>query len=210
MRKRPLKKVLDVPSDGVLPALVVLACAFFLGALVGCGLAASVAGGGDDVLATYIRNYLAAAQAGLAQRPELLPLTWEILRWPLFVLLLGFSALGLLGIPILFGVRGFLLSFAAASFVKMFGAAGACLSFLLFGLSGLLTVPVLFVLGVQSLSVSFLWTGSVLKKGKNLPSYGRAYVSRCGVCAGVLAVSILLEHIAVPVLLGMAAQWLFS
>ena len=41
----------------------------------------------------------------------------------LLALLLGFTALGLLGLPLLFAVRGFLLAFSIASFVRLFGGA---------------------------------------------------------------------------------------
>lgn len=202
MGKRQFTRFLDVQSDGILPALALLAVSFLLGGLLGCGFSASVSGGGNDTLAAYIKNYMAAVQAGLTQLPELLPLVWEVVRWPLFVLLLGFTALGIVGIPLLFAVRGFLFSFAVASFIRMFGAVGGALAFLLFGFTGLLALPVLFVLGVQSLTVSFAMFGRPFVKGKPSPLFDRAYIFRCGVCAAVLALCVLLEYIAVPALLG--------
>lgn len=206
MRKRHFTRILDVPSGGRLSALAVLAAAFLLGGLVGCGLAASVSGGGNDTLAAYIQNYIAAAQAGITQPPELLPLVWEVARWPLLTLLLGFTALGIVGVPVLFAVRGFLFSFAVASFIRMFGTAGGGLAFLIFGFSGLLAVPVLFVLGVQSLTASFALAGRTISKGKRLPLYDRIYFFRCAICIGVLTLCVLLEYIAVPALLSTMAD----
>ena len=89
-------------------------------------LAAQVGGGGHDSLAAYIEGYLAAAKSGsVVLSPGLLSVLWESVRWPLFAFLMGFTALGVLGIPTLFAVRGFLLSFAAAggiiAFTPMFG-----------------------------------------------------------------------------------------
>jgi hypothetical protein len=209
MRKRHFARILDVPSSGMIPALIVLTAAFLLGGLVGCGLAASVTGGGNDTLAAYIKNYIAAAQAGITQPPELLPLVWEVARWPLLTLLLGFTALGVVGIPVLFAVRGFLFSFAVASFIRMFGAAGGALAFLVFGFTGLLAVPVLFVLGVQGLMASFTLTDQALIKGKRSPLYGRVYFFRCAICTGVLALCVLLEYIAIPALMStMAGQFI--
>jgi hypothetical protein len=206
MERRHFARILDVPSGGLLSALTVLSAAFALGALVGCGLAASVGGNGSDVLAAYIQGYLAQAGAGAASPPELLTLVWQVIRWPLLTLLLSFTALGIAGIPILFAVRGFLFSFAVASFIRMFGAAGAWLAFLIFGISGLLAVPVLFTLGVQGLTASSALAGKTLSRGKRPSPYGRAYFFRCAVCVGVLTLCVLLEYIAVPALLGAMAN----
>ena len=46
--------------------------------------------------------------------PPLLISVWETIRWPLLVFGLGFTTLGLLGIPLVFSVRGFLLAFSIA------------------------------------------------------------------------------------------------
>jgi len=205
MGKRHFARILDVPSSGILPALAVLAVAFLLGGLVGCGLAASVTGGGDDTLAAYIQNYISAAGTGITQPPELLAVVWEVARWPLLTLLLGFTALGVVGIPVLFAVRGFLFSFAVASFIRMFGAVGGGLAFLIFGITGLLAIPVLFVLGVQGLMAAFALVGRTLNQGKRTPVFSRAYFFRCGICIGVLALCVLLDYIAVPALLSAMA-----
>lgn len=206
MRKRQFARFLDVPWNGMLPALLILAAAFLLGGLIGCGLAASVSGGGGDALSAYIKNYMTAAQAGITQPPELPALVWEAMRWPLLTLLLGFTAVGIVGIPVLFAVRGFLLSFAVASFIRMFGTAGAALAFLVFGVTGILAVPVLFILGVQGLTAAFALTDRVLNKGKRIPLFGRAYFFRCGICFCILFLCILLEYLAVPALLGTVAE----
>ncbi len=206
MGKRRSTRMMDVPSSGFVPSLTVLAAAFLIGGLAGCAMAASVSGGGNDALAGYIQNYIAAARAGLAQPPELLPLVWEAARWPLLTLLLGFTALGVVGIPVLFATRGFLLCFAITSFFKMFGAAGGALAFLIFGISGLLAIPVLFVMGVQGLTASLSLADRFLNKVKRPLPYDRLYFFRCAVCMGVISLCVLLEMIAVPPLLGALAE----
>ena len=203
--RRTVAGIWDVPLEGVTPALAVTAVCFFLGGVAGCVLAANVGGGGNDSLTAYVQGFLDAARAGETSSPALLPLLWEVLRWPLFTVVLGFTALGLIGIPILFSVRGFLLSFAISSFVRSFSGAGARLAFLVFGVSGLAAVPALFVLGVQGLVAARSLAGRVLGEGRRSSPFGRAYFLRCGVCAGAFCVCILLEYLAVPALVaGMA------
>ena len=137
-------------ADGSVLILAAVSASFFLGGLAGCLLAGCVDGGGQESLAAYVEGFLRAAQAGEAAPPALAALVWETLRWPLLALLLGFTALGLLALPLLFAVRGFLLAFSIASFVRLFGGTGCLLALLVFGVGGAFSVPVLFVLGVQS------------------------------------------------------------
>lgn len=205
MRKR-IVHIWDVPAGGLLPALIVTAAAFALGGLSGCLLAALVDGGGNDSLTIYIQSFLKAAESGGTEVPALLPVLWETLRWPVLAILLGFTALGVLGIPVLFAARGFFLSFAVASFVRMFGGAGAILAFFAFGITGMIAVPSLFVLGVQGIVSSKDLAGRMLGDGKRPPPFDRAYFIRCGLCALALGLCVLLECFAVPALLRSAAS----
>ena len=96
--RRTVAGIWDVPADGAAPALIVLAASFFLGAAAGCILASRVDGDALEGLGSYISAFLAASGAGEVTAPALLPLLWETLRWPLITAVLGFTALGLLGI----------------------------------------------------------------------------------------------------------------
>lgn len=200
MRKR-IVRIWDMPSGGVLTALGVVAAAFSLGALAGMLLASQVGGGGHESLTQYLENYLSAAQTGTAAAPGLLSVLWETARWPLFTFLMGFTALGAAGIPVLFAVRGFLLSFAVSSFVRMFGGVGAILAFFAFGLTGMVAVPVLFVLGVQGFAAARELAGRALGGGRGPLPFGQSYLIRSGLCAAALGLCVLMECWAVPALL---------
>ena len=199
----------DRLTEEALPALIVSSAAFLLGGLVGCLLAACVDGMGNDALKAYLEEFLATAGAGMAGPPAILPTVWQVLRWPLAAVALGFTALGILGVPVLFVARGFLLSFSIAAFVRMFGDTGCLLAFLLFGVPGSVAVPVFFVLGVQSqLSARHLALRGQ-GDGRRGGFYGRACFVRYGLCACALCVCILLEYLAVPALVaGLSASLL--
>lgn len=199
----------DRLTEGVWPALVVSGAAFLLGGLVGCLLAAYVDGMGSDALKAYLEGFLNAAGEGAVGPPALLPTVWQVLRWPLMAAALGFTALGVLGIPILFAARGFLLSFSIAAFVRMFGDAGRLLAFLVFGVPGCVAVPVFFVLGVQGQLSARRLALRGQGEGKRSGFCGRAYLVRCGLCACALGVCVLLEYLAVPALVaGLSASLL--
>ena len=185
-----------ISGDGLIPVLAVTAACFLLGGLVGCLLASHIGGGGQESLAAYVEGFLRAAQAGEITAPALASLVWDTVRWPLLALLLGFTALGLLGLPLLFAVRGFLLAFSIASFVRLFGGAGCLLALLVFGVQGLLAARVL--------------AGRVWGDGKTPPPYGKLYFFRCGACAVALCVSLLLDCFVVPGLVSSLAGTFLS
>ena len=199
-----------ISGDGLIPVLAVTAACFLLGGLVGYLLASHIGGGGQESLAAYVEGFLRAAQAGEITAPALASLVWDTVRWPLLALLLGFTALGLLGLPLLFAVRGFLLAFSIASFVRLFGGVGCLLALLVFGVSGALSVPVLFVLGVQGLLAARVLAGRVWGDGKTPPPYGKLYFFRCGACAVALCVSLLLDCFVVPGLVSSLAGTFLS
>lgn len=197
-------------ADGSVLILAAVSACFFLGGLTGCLLAGCVDGGGQESLAAYVEGFLRAAQAGETAPPALAALVWETLRWPLLALLLGFTALGLLALPLLFAVRGFLLAFSIASFVRLFGGTGCLLALLVFGVGGAFSVPALFVLGVQSFMTARTLAGRVWGESKAAPLYGRAYWLRCGGCAAALCVCMLLDGFAVPALVSGLAGTLLA
>lgn len=209
MGKRVVK-IWDLPSSGSTAALLILSAAFFLGGLAGCLLADRVGGSGSDALSDYLEGYLSVAYSSGAVRPEVLPLLWEIIRWPLLAVALSLTPLGLLGIPILFLARGFLLSFAIASFFRVLGTLGLALAFVVFGITGLICIPVLFVLGVQSFLSAGAMIGRLIGESRRSPLFDRMDLLRCGVCTAALCVCGFIEYCVVPVLLESLAGVLLS
>ena len=101
--RRTIVAAWNVPADGIAPALVILSVCLGAGGLTGCLLAARVGGAGETSLHAYLEAFLAAAQGGAVDIPALWGQVWDTLRWPLAALLLGFTALGVLGLPVLTG-----------------------------------------------------------------------------------------------------------
>lgn len=176
--------------------VTVLALCFLLGTLAGCGLAGGMSGTECSALQAYLNDYLAAVRGDGASAPPLAQSMWQTLRWPVLTVLLSLTAVRRVGIPLLFGVRGFLLAFAVAVFIRTLGAVGAALALLLFGLPGCAALPALFLLGMWGMTTQ-AQTGRSAQKEGGMPWLG--------VSAGALAVSICLERSVVPGLLGTLA-----
>ena len=200
----------SVPREGIVPALILTSACFLAGGLAGCLLAAQVGGAGETSLTGYLEAFLQASGQGAVELPALWTQIWDTFRWPLFALLLGFTALGVLGLPVLFSIRGFLFAFSIAAFVRAFGGAGWLLALLVFGVGGALALPALFVLGVQSFLSARALAARVRGEGTGHVLWGRACLTRCALCLGCVLGSILLERAVVPALLAGAAGALLN
>lgn len=199
-----MRKKWDLPSEQG-RALVVLSIAFLMGGMAGCVLAALSGGAGAEELSRYLVDYLTLTQDGQLSR-SLWPVLWGQVRYLLAALLLGLTALGLAGFPLLFGVRGFFVSFPAACFCRVFGARGLFPAFILFGLPALLWAPALFLLGVSGFLSAQQLLRRALGEGRGgLPLNG-AYWCRVGLCVGLALAAGFLEYWVVPVLLQETAQ----
>ena len=135
-------------------ALLVVSLAFLLGGVAGCLAVGAIPEEVMTGITDNIRQFLVAVRAETLQGPGLLATVWNVIRWPLLVVILSFFALGTIGIPVLFFVRGVLLSFCISALLAALGSGGMLLAVMLLGMGSLLTIPVLFVLGTQGFSAS--------------------------------------------------------
>lgn len=198
------------PTTEGTPALVVTAAFFASGGLAGCLLALGAAEGGAEALRTYLESFLTLARSGAIVSPDAPAVLWRLLRWPLAALLLSFTALGLVGVPVLVSVRGFFLAFSIASFARAYGRSGLCVAFLLLGVPGLVTVPAFFLLSAQSFQAAWALAGRAPGQGRRELPYNRDYFIRCGLCAAAVCVGFLLERYLTPILVTGAANALLQ
>lgn len=182
----------NAPWDGW-PCLIVLLVCFFTGALGGFLLAA--VGGPSAELRSYLSEYFDLAAHGRLNI-SLLSVLWDFFRWPLAAAAFSFTPLGVGVIPALLLVRGFLLSYAAASFGVLLGTEGAAAAAAVFGVTALLAVPALFVIGCEGLRSAFLrLPGSAPAAGARL----RPTVLLPGI--GILSIAAALQWTVTPALM---------
>lgn len=192
--------------DGQSAALLILGGFFLLGGAVGGVFAGLADGDGALALGGYLRDYLTLAARGTVAR-SLLPLLWEQLRYFLAALVLGLTALGVAGLPLLFVVRGFFFSFSVGCFFRVFGSAGLLPALALFGIPALVWAPGFFLAGVQGLSNARCLLRRSLDGGRpDLPCGQPSYWVRAGFCCVLFLLCGALEYMVVPVLLRAAAR----
>ena len=199
--RRVGKRLGPAPAWDGLTQLAVLAVCFGLGALGGF----LFSGWSKDSLelSDYLLRYFEMAGQGSGVEPPLWSSVWELVRWPLAALLLGSTALGAVGIPMLMAARGFLLSYAAAVFGRMFGLPGVAASLAAFGVSAFVAVPVLFV------AASDAFRQSIGRLSGERPPAWDLRAQALAPCAGLLALAAALQQTVMPALLTTICARLF-
>lgn len=189
------------PIRAGLTQLAILGICFMVGGLV--GFLFSGWGGDNPELLDYLRHYFKTVSQGGWAGPSLWLSIWELTRWPLAAFLLGSTAFGVLGLPILLGTRGFLLTFSTATFARLFGLPGIMASLAVFGITVFVTVPVLF-------AVSFDAFGQSLGRlaGERPPAWSQR-TQTLSLCVGLLALAVALQQTLMPVLFTAVCTRLF-
>ncbi|MFI3254949.1 MAG: hypothetical protein R3Y63_11545 [Eubacteriales bacterium] len=185
------KFYLDLPFG-----MILLGGGFFMGGLLGFLFAGLIGGAGEVGLTSYFLDYLQAAKEGQTQA-NFLTVLWGNMKFPLIAFFMGFSFLGTLGLPILFGVEGFVFTFSVSTLCRVLGVSGLIPSFLLFALPSLIWVPILFVLGLQSFYAAILLWG----RGRKEDVYPKGYFFRSFLCLLGLFANVTFEYLLLPNLL---------
>ena len=191
----------DLSWDG-LTRLAVLAICFGLGALG--GFLFSALNGDSPELLDYLRQYFRSAGEGGGLEPSLIAVVWDLLRWPLAAFLLGLVPAGAVGVPLLMGARGFLLTFAATTFARLFHLPGLAAALAAFGVTILVSVPVLFVVAEDAFRQSL----SRLPGAASAPAHWSDRVRALAPCAGLLVLAVALQQTVMPALFSAVCAWL--
>lgn len=195
-------RIKTVPVRDGLTQLAILGVCFLAGGL--SGFFFSGLGGNTPELMNYLHCYFQSAGQGGGVEPSLWSSVWELTRWPLAAFLLGSTALGALGLPVLLGVRGFLLSFATATLARLFGLSGAAAAFAVFGVTTLVAVPVLFVVSVDA------FRQSLGRLSGERPSPWNQRIQALSPCVGLLVLAVALQQTLMPALLTAVCSRLFT
>lgn len=183
--------------EGASVALALNGSGFVLGALGGMLLAAWLSGRGGVSLQDWMDGYALAFTTAGGLRVPFGAILWDMARWPLFLWLLGYTGMGRWMIPAALGLRGFLLAYGIAALAWSV-SGGLILALVLFGLGSLVSLPVCFLLGVQS------WERAVTIRGRLFALRGGQdgrYWRKSAVSLGALLLGALMEYWFLPPLL---------
>lgn len=204
VRKQLLDRLRD-PGSERRAALLCLTVCFAVGAAGGCVFAGLLGTDTQMRLLDYFSSYFSSLGSSEAFRPSLFAAVWEVVRWPLLAFTLGFTALGVVGLPVMFCLRGFLLSYAVAVLVRLYGFAGLVSALAVFGVSGFLVLPALFILGVDAFRAAGSITVKLLGDSRKNAPAGQGRMLRAGCCSAILTVAAAFQVRLAPAWLSAAA-----
>ena len=191
------------PGQALTVQLLCLGVLFALGMLGGYLYAGYCANSSQLVLSDYLTGYCALYQQGAVEAVSLFTAVRLYFSYVLAAFLLGFLSIGVVALPVLSGLYGFLTMFAVSCFVRVYGRAGSLLAMAVFGPRVLFTVPCfLWVASYAWACSSALVTG---RHGKRCApvTYDSAYFYRLFLCVVVLMIGICVERYVTPSLF----QW---
>lgn len=191
--------------------LLLLACCFLAGLLMGQVLAARVGSETAAELKTYLSGYFS-----LEQTPALSPETAAsalavYFRYPLIAFLLSFALVGAALLPLITVAYGLFLSFSVCCFTAAFGHAGVLLALAVFGMRCAITLPCYFAVAVPALEKSTALAILAFRRtGRPAPpTYDRGWWRRLAVVTAVLTCGVLADLFLSPLLLKQLATVIF-
>ena len=182
-----------------------LMLALFLAFGIICGHVFSeiAASGVAEKLRQYVNGYIdLSAQADLDYAAVLRTIIC-FYRAPIAVFFFGFSAFGVIGVPVLLFAHGFLTSFSVSAFAEAMGRESFVLLVILFSIRLVFVLPCTFSLAVAAFDKSKILALLLSGGGKRTKtaSSGSGYWYRFAVCLAILFLGCILELWLVPVLL---------
>lgn len=179
---------------------------FLCGSIIGTFSAGFVKDGTrlSAILTDYLSVYLNDASA----KPDFFTTVVDVFKYHLTALFLGLSVLGVVILPILSAVRGFVLSYSISAVVRLLGGKGALLVLSVLGIRTLITIPCFIILCVYAYSTStYIFRQSLSKSMKITASpFNSRTIIVCTVCLLVLLLSALIDTYLTPRLIALAAS----
>lgn len=180
--------------------MLLLSALLVLGVFCGYVFAGNCAVETDGELKRYFDGYfLLASQTGLSAAAVLRTLLC-FFRAPLLAFLIGFSSIGVVLIPLLCGLEGFLFSFSLFSFAAALGKESFLLLVALFVLRMFFVLPCTLILSVSALDQARSLALFSIGSGKRVRPvcYGTDDWYRFGICCVCLLIGSVLELWLVP------------
>lgn len=181
-------RVWSVPmSPAVLPWLL-LPLVFLLGGVGGH----LTAGFEVDSLTALLEGYgVNCLTQGVAE-PDLPGLLWRCMEPLLLALILSFSALGVLGLPVLLGVQGFRTGYAISGLARTWGFSGLGAAALWIGAEDLILLALLLAISIPGWARAWELATQTRLSGRLPPGYRRRC---CLFCLAGLTLLLLYEYL---------------
>ncbi len=166
--------------------------------------------GKNAVISTSLEEALSDYQGDLLSTRGRELGVWGIFGEPAFFTVMsfiaGFSMAGALLIPALAFLKGFLLTYVATIFLRVFGLEGAYALMLLVGTGAVVAVPCFLIVSMEAFCAATAVFRVVVLRVSSPQVYGKAYFMRFFLCLMLILAAALLQK----VLIGRYILYVFS
>lgn len=185
-------------QPSLFPRIFFLALFFSVGILAGYFFATRLSDSTIQELSDYFRQYL-LLESNSFERTVASTIVLYI-RYPLTVVLLGFSSAGTILIPCLAVAFGAFTSFSVSCFVTAFGTSGIWLALAALGFRCAVTLPCFLVLAEPAWGNATNLATLSFGRGRRVAKFtcGRSFWKRSVICLTVLLLGVCVDLILVP------------
>ena len=208
MRGRPLLRTIKLrPVDPSLLRSLLLALFFLAGALVGHLCASSWDTSAQNALSGYLADYCTVYDAG-GVSASVGSCVVLYFGYTVLTFLLGFASVGIILIPALAGLFGFLTMYTVSGFVCCFGRQGVLLAMGALIVRLLFTLPCFFAMAGAAWPLSTELSMLTIGRGRRSAPvlYGSRYFILFVLCVVILAVGVFCERLLTPLLFRSALE----
>lgn len=186
-----------------LPRILFLAVFFVAGTFLGQVFARRVSVAVGQELTEYLRQYILTGHDHSIQM--VLSAVVLYLRYPFLAVLFGFASIGVLLIPGMTVLFGFLVSFSVSCFTAAFGMEGIFLALAAYGIRCVVTLPCYFLLAVPALKNAVVLAQLSFGRRQHGMALrlGRSWWIRLLICLVILLLGVCVDFMISPLLL----QW---
>lgn len=204
MRGRTVLRTIRLGPPSLLRGLL-LALFFLSGAMIGHLYAGAWGEEARQALEAYLTDYCAVYDAGGITVP-LVSCVAIYFGYVVLAFLLGFSSAGVVLIPALSGLFGFLTMYTISCFVRCYGRSGVFLAMGVLAVRLIFTLPCFLALAGEAWPLSIELFSLSFGRGKRSSPvlYGSRYFILFVLCAAILAVGVCCERLLTPILFRMA------
>ncbi len=149
--KQKVKKAVKTSFTGITPFVAMMSACMLVGIAVGCVCAAHAEG---TVLSGLIGEDLLAFSSDGTWQYSFSKTFFNLIKYPTAVFLLSFTAFGVVVIPALMFLKGFVLSLSVSSVLSSLGKRGIITAFSVFGVQSAVSIPCLILLAALAFEIS--------------------------------------------------------
>ena len=177
-----------------------LSAMFLCGVCAGCITASYITGDGANLLNEYISKGILVSEVDTTGKELFFKAFITFVKYPAIIFLLGYTAFGILFIPLVLVLRGYFISFCVTSVIQALGYKGILSALCIYGFQAVISIPCILIVAAKAMRASQGFFSFVREeKDKRMVSpLTDGYLTCFLICIVFLAVCAAVEAFLIP------------